>query len=255
MHESKCCNFDASILGGLAVLQHVLELVSALPKGAEGLNVVFSALERWGFARAVYAEFSSAPSPKGNALRGASSDYPLDWIAHYTASDYGRIDPILVASRNAVTPIEWSSLQYGSGPVGPFFEAAHAYGVGKFGLTVPVHGPNGRLAVLSVSSDGDEATWRRLLKRRTADVLLVSCHLLERSWAEERSKAPRLSAREKECLQWSAAGKTVQDTAAILGIRERTVRFHHDNARRKLDATNTRHAAAKAMQSGLIAFD
>ena len=34
-----------------------------------------------------------------------------------------------------------------------------------------------------------------------------------------------------ECLRWAAAGKSYSDIAAIVGISERTVRYHLDNAR------------------------
>ncbi len=45
-----------------------------------------------------------------------------------------------------------------------------------------------------------------------------------------------LSLRERECLQWCAAGKTSAETGAILSISEVTVNWHLKNAARKLDA-------------------
>jgi DNA-binding CsgD family transcriptional regulator len=61
-----------------------------------------------------------------------------------------------------------------------------------------------------------------------------------------------LSLRERECLQWCAAGKTSAETGAILSISEVTVNWHLKNAARKLDAVNRTHAVAKAVNLGLV---
>ena len=39
-----------------------------------------------------------------------------------------------------------------------------------------------------------------------------------------------MSARELDCLKWTAAGKTAWEASVILGISERTVRFHLNTA-------------------------
>jgi LuxR family transcriptional regulator of spore coat protein len=63
----------------------------------------------------------------------------------------------------------------------------------------------------------------------------------------------KLSKREAACLQWAAAGKTSRETAIILGVTERTVNFHVQNACRKLRARNRRAAVAMALTWGLLA--
>lgn len=52
-----------------------------------------------------------------------------------------------------------------------------------------------------------------------------------------------------DCLKW---GKTCSETGTILGISERTVRFHIRNILDKLDVTTTRYAVVKAIAEGLI---
>lgn len=64
---------------------------------------------------------------------------------------------------------------------------------------------------------------------------------------------PSLTSREKECLQWAAAGKTSWEIARILSVSERTVIFHIGNATKKLGATNRRQAVARAISLRLIA--
>ena len=61
-----------------------------------------------------------------------------------------------------------------------------------------------------------------------------------------------LTAREKEVLAWAARGKTVADTAQILGISPETVEGFVKQALRKLDASNKTHGVAKSIALGLI---
>lgn len=55
-----------------------------------------------------------------------------------------------------------------------------------------------------------------------------------------------LSRREVECLQWMASGKTLFEAATILGISERTLRFHITNARERLGVSTTVQAIVMA---------
>jgi DNA-binding CsgD family transcriptional regulator len=61
-----------------------------------------------------------------------------------------------------------------------------------------------------------------------------------------------LSARELDCLKWTAEGKTAWEASVILGITERTVRFHLNAAREKLQCTTTAQAVAKAVKDNMI---
>jgi DNA-binding CsgD family transcriptional regulator len=61
-----------------------------------------------------------------------------------------------------------------------------------------------------------------------------------------------ISARELECLKWTAEGKTAAEASEILGISERTVRFHLNTAREKMKCANTTQAVAQAIAKNLI---
>ena len=65
-------------------------------------------------------------------------------------------------------------------------------------------------------------------------------------------KGIMVSAREIDCLRWMAAGKTAWEASTILGISERTVRFHLNAAREKLQCTTTTQAVAKAVSQQLF---
>jgi LuxR family quorum-sensing system transcriptional regulator SinR len=61
-----------------------------------------------------------------------------------------------------------------------------------------------------------------------------------------------LSSREREVLCWAQQGKTYWEIGSILGITERTVKFHVARIKQKLDVVSTAHAIAKAMRTGII---
>ena len=58
-----------------------------------------------------------------------------------------------------------------------------------------------------------------------------------------------LTDRQRDVMAWLAEGKTSWEISAILGITERAVNAHVNNAARKLDAVNRVHAVAKAIRS------
>ena len=65
-------------------------------------------------------------------------------------------------------------------------------------------------------------------------------------------EAASLTRRELEGLGWCADGKSYWETAVILGIAERTVSFHMEAVRTKLDADSNAHAVAMALRAGLL---
>jgi DNA-binding CsgD family transcriptional regulator len=68
----------------------------------------------------------------------------------------------------------------------------------------------------------------------------------------QASPAPRLTARELQCVQMAARGMTTSETARALEVTERTVEFHIANAVRKLGAATKLRAVVLALQQRLI---
>ena len=63
-----------------------------------------------------------------------------------------------------------------------------------------------------------------------------------------------LTGREREVLTWVGRGKTSSEIATILGLSERTVNFHCDQAIKRLDVINRAQAVAKAVSEQLLAL-
>jgi LuxR family quorum sensing-dependent transcriptional regulator len=62
----------------------------------------------------------------------------------------------------------------------------------------------------------------------------------------------RLSDREREILLWAAAGKSAFETSQILGLSERTVKWHAHNAREAFGVATTIQAVVEAIRRRLI---
>jgi DNA-binding CsgD family transcriptional regulator len=61
-----------------------------------------------------------------------------------------------------------------------------------------------------------------------------------------------LTARQIECLHWTARGKTAWETGQILGISRRTVEEHLAMACKSLGVRTKIQAALKARDAGLL---
>lgn len=65
-------------------------------------------------------------------------------------------------------------------------------------------------------------------------------------------QAIKLTAREKEVLQWSARGKSSWEIAQIVECTEAGVNYHFCNIRRKFGVSSRWTAVVKALDQGLI---
>jgi DNA-binding CsgD family transcriptional regulator len=61
-----------------------------------------------------------------------------------------------------------------------------------------------------------------------------------------------LSRRQLECLSWAEAGKSARDTGVILGISQRTVEKHLEQAYEALGVRTRIQAVVRARQLGLL---
>jgi DNA-binding CsgD family transcriptional regulator len=159
------------------------------------------------------------------------------------------------------TPRLWSQMAHGA-PA--FFERARALGLAT-GSTHPVHGPRGEWSSLSFVKDYGGVRAESEIRASLARCQLLASHVHDgvRRVIERRAGAPipqaqpaaeggDLNDRECQVLTWVAAGKTASEIASIMPISERTVSFHLSSARRKLGASNSRHAITRAISLGLI---
>ena len=122
-------------------------------------------------------------------------------------------------------------------------------------FSVPLRPLAGEIALFCVSTrlSSDEWVAQRSLLTREFQVLgnYFHQHIL-RIYGNDADNDILVTARELDCLKWMAAGKTAWEASVILGISERTVRFHLNAAREKLNCITTTQAVAKAVSQRLI---
>lgn len=202
----------------------------------------------------------SGQDPTGYSRHGYVSNLPDALNARYEHENLHQQDPIVAIGRLKCEIFTW----HAKDPDLCLTDAHHRV-VGAMsacriscGITVPIHGPRGELSLLTFASSDS----RRDLDE-TAAVLGPSIHWVALSnhalsFAEtDEDFEPldrSLTAREKECLFWTAQGKTSWEISKIIGRTEATVNFHLKNAVSKLDATNKCHAVTKAIARGLVYF-
>jgi DNA-binding CsgD family transcriptional regulator len=113
----------------------------------------------------------------------------------------------------------------------------------------------GEIAVFSITAEKDQPEWDERKQSLLRDLRVLANyfhgHVLRINGHNSDSDI-LMSARELDCLKWTAAGKTAWEASVILGISERTVRFHLNAAREKLECATTTQAVAKAIVNQLI---
>ena len=181
--------------------------------------------------------------------------YPQAWIDRYFERDYFTIDPVVEEGMRASLPFNWLDLDWSSRRRRAFAEDARHHGISLCGYTVPIRGPDAQHAMFSVCCDTEPAQWLERTDEFGRELMLIAHYFHQAVIAAEGAQPSdpvTLSGREKAVLEWSAAGKTTVEIAAILEIAERTVRVYLDTSRHKLGATNRTHAVARAISLGLI---
>ena len=183
------------------------------------------------------------------------STYPRAWQGHYIHKKYATIDPVVREARRSERCFAWSERDLARA-LSPdqvrFLGEANEHGIAS-GISVPVSAGFGRTVLFTLASSN------------RCDNCLVECPFLAASIASHvdvyarrwmldpmPADAVRLSPRERLCLSWMAKGKRMSEIAQIVGTKVRTVEYHLQNARRKLDATNVTHAVALAVRQQLI---
>lgn len=199
-----------------------------------------------------------ALSPRGRGGGGAVfvATYPQAWIERYHERRYFALDPVLAMARRSRMPFHWADLDTRPPEVEAFFTEAAEMGIGHQGLTIPIHGPEGEKALFSVTSNKSEAEFRAQCAE-LMPLLQILGFEFHRGLAGlvdplRIDRNQFLSPRERDVLYWAASGKTVWETAQLLGITEDTTNSYLRDAIRRLSCLNKPHAVAEAVRLGLV---
>ncbi len=204
----------------------------------------------YGVKHFVYHSVNSAGEPY------AALTYSPAWVERYLDQDYGRIDPVVIGCNQRFHPVDWKQLDWSGKAARDFLREAIEAGVGNQGYSIPIRGPHGQFALVTVNHNCSDSEWSKFTEENVRDLILIAHYLNQQALEIERGtdELPNqmLSPRELDVLTLIGMGKSRAYAAESLSISEHTLRVYVESARFKLGAANTTHAVALAMARGKI---
>lgn len=203
------------------------------------------------FALSHHVDFLAAPK-RGIRIH----NYPQEWAAWFDERRLGLSDPVHRASQRRLSGFLWqdrSALAPERPQDAAILAEARSHGIGD-GLTVPAHLPGEAHGSVSFAwRTGEPARPEALYFAQ-----MIGSHAFEAARLlaspEIKPTRPRLTDRQRECLIWSASGKSDWSIAKILGLSRDTVKEHLRNARARYDATDRTTLTTRALFGGDISF-
>jgi DNA-binding CsgD family transcriptional regulator len=181
---------------------------------------------------------------------------PVEYTQIYADPGLQRRDPVMQHCRRQSVPIIWDQDTYVESGVGELWEHQAHYGY-RTGIAMALHLPEGKHFLLGVDRESPLPDDTEELQRLVADLQLFAVHAQDSAMrlllpTTQQPDRPKLTPRELEALRWTMEGKTAWEAGVLLGISERTVVFHVNNAMHKLGCINKQQAVLKALRLGLI---
>jgi len=184
------------------------------------------------------------------------TNYPSEWIAHYTCGDFCAVDPVFRTAAKQLTPFSWQDpawrARLNEQELRIMYTAAE-FGM-VHGVTVPVHTNKSINSLCSLVFD-DGADDPNVIHATH----LMAVYLFEAAQSKHRtpvvlSRRPVLTQRQKECLQLVAEGKSDWVISKVLNISEATASFHVQSAMQRLGVASRTQAVARALYLGEILY-
>lgn len=187
------------------------------------------------------------------------NNLPAPWWTEYCENNLIQKDPVYRYCMQEGLPLAWqdAACYLKNASDIQVMHQASQYGIYD-GVSLPVHSSLKRSGVLSfvLSDDTDRGMFQARHQSTMPYLSLFAVYMqaaIDRILAlQVPRETEKLSGREKECIFWSAEGKTTGETADILGISPNTVTFHMRNIMRKLDVCNRQQAIARVILLGII---
>lgn len=181
--------------------------------------------------------------------------YPDEWIKLYWQNGYFEVDPVLQTALNKIGTQHWGTTyrEATSPKQQEFMLAAKEFGLGD-GITTGSADPACRVATFCSFASADSVDAARYVPLVEYFGHYVHLALLRTAPAKPQSMdrcVKQLTLRELTILNWVKNGKTNWEIAQIMGVTERTIRFHVESIFSKLDVTSRSQAVAIAIEHGL----
>lgn len=177
---------------------------------------------------------------------------PRGYLAGYTANKLRTGDMATARARADASPFVWQLSDWTNGKLTPaqlcWRDHCSMYGI-TGGLCIPDFAPGGPYLLALLGQAAIMSAHDRMALCFAGHELVVRLRDILGPMA-----APAwLSLREKQCLEWVAAGKTDWEIGVILSLSEKTVNVYINRAKSKLGVKSRAQAVLKASEAGLIA--
>jgi DNA-binding CsgD family transcriptional regulator len=181
--------------------------------------------------------------------------YPDEWLYLYWKNGYAEVDPVFqAASQSPCTQIWKQTYQQATSTAQlEFIETAKGFGLAD-GITTSSVDPTCGIATFysfAGGEDVDAEQYAQLVEYLGRHLHLALMRTARKDAPATEKCVKELSPREVTILNWIKNGKTNWEVGQILGVTERTVRFHLASIFAKLDVTSRSQAVAAAMEHGL----
>jgi LuxR family transcriptional regulator, quorum-sensing system regulator CciR len=192
------------------------------------------------------------------------SDYPPEWIALLSATDYYVHDPVLLACEKSVAPFSWDAIpgmidmsKHQKG----YMANAKAAGLDA-GYTVPIHVPGAASGLCSfVTTKG-----RSLPEKSLPAAQYLACFAFEAArrlvnktpgddgGEKVTSVTRRLTQRQLDCVVLAARGKSNWVSGKLLGLSPDTVHKYLESAKRRYGVSSRTELVVRALYDGQLSF-
>lgn len=184
-----------------------------------------------------------------------NASYPEEWLRLYWQKGYFDVDPVFQTALQQAGTQHWAKTYHTSASEKQreFIEAAKAFGLGDGITTGSIDSACGIATFCSFAASEPVDAERYL---QLIEYFGYHIHLALLRTSPPRSQSldqcvRELTLREMTILNWMKNGKTNGEIGQILGVTERTVRFHVESIFSKLDVTSRSQAVATAIEHGL----
>jgi DNA-binding CsgD family transcriptional regulator len=186
------------------------------------------------------------------------SNFPRNWVVEYHSGNYLEIDPIHQFCKRAWRPFIWGlreDLAYLPRDSRALMEEGTKTGM-RMGISLPTHGPGGEYLALTMLTSEKEPVLTDLVRQNYNLLQMIAPTVHATAMQLLLPQGPLhdviLTQGERECLSWTAYGKTSWEIARIISRSKATVEYHLQKAMRKLNAVTKAQAAALALKYGLL---
>jgi DNA-binding CsgD family transcriptional regulator len=183
--------------------------------------------------------------------------WPEEWRQRYFEKNYIIDDPANLHLERSHAPFTWDEML-----ASPLYTkqqrhiVSEASEFGLFtGLIVPLPGIGMGPALVTIAGGTVELSARN---RAALHLAAIYTHARVRLLSQRKARLlalPRLSPRERECLQWVAVGKSDWEISEILSISEKTVNTHLERVKKKFGVRTRTQAVVQGLRTRAIGFE